>query len=226
MAYSKIGRDAARCEYVGDVLKNRYDWVSDVTIPTTENFYIDDTIIHTAKGDYPLEVKGVYGKDVNPSSEYCVNIGDWESANWYKWCESGTTIDQVPEYIGAAIQEELTQNRSGRPQYLNNKKVYILNAECGTHRIEGSKWHKMVSNKKSNLAYLGKDGILLFNHNALINGQREGGFVWLYQKHFKEDNKEMILSDKQNMRWEYKALIDLSYGTFIPCDVPYDLING
>lgn len=198
---SNLRKDYDRLKYVERILNDNYEWLQ--THVNEEEDYETDIQCTTSALTFGFEVKTI-------SSSYggLVDNDYWTTksarGDKWRWCTSAST------------QEEFWADRTPSPDF-GDTPIQMLNAYDKYGRRKGAKLTKLLDNRDG-LIYLAKDGMLIFSPKAL----REAiiGYGWVYLPHHKE------LNDK-SCKFEYKALIDLSRGRFLPLNnIPKELIES
>lgn len=105
---------------------------------------------------------------------------------------------------------ENTDIQSGTP-------VYFINATDKYGNYDNGKWKKVVD-AGACLSFLAADGILLFSPHTLKEAFM--GYADYPVSHTSEFGRHW---DRKVL--EKKAVIDLTKGTFIPCNPPRELVN-
>ena len=154
--------------FISTDLKDRYDWISDVSYSEFEDYKIDLTL-DTTYGSFPAEVKTSRSHSIKDAS------GDWNP--YY----STSRKDGIFRYA----LEEL-------PEWMKEKHAYMINASSKGERVLDPRCkfsQLMITN--SILIYITKGGYLIWDQNAL----RESflGFIWVNCYHtedFRTDNRQ------------------------------------
>lgn len=163
--------------------------ITGFSVPDEEDYKISDAwIVSTASTEYPLENKTIKGG--------------------FNFKEDGQWRTYFTRDIYSKLNFE-TAVTTGTP-------VYFINAEDKFHNMENGKWQKLMTDDRSCLSFLAKDGIVLFSHKSLEKAFI--GYATYYVSHTTE------FGNKGPRKPEKKAVLDLSKGLFIPCDTPTILI--
>lgn len=176
--------------FISQDLKNRYDWISDVSYNEFEDYKMDLTISTFEWGDFKAEVKTSRSHSIKDDS------GDWNS---YYSTESKDgilrySIDEIPESM-------------------KGKHVYMINASSKGEKMfdPRCKYEQMMRNKAA-LIYITKGGYLVWDYNRLAKSLI--GFTWVKCFHT-EDFKENYNKDR-----ELKALFAFEGAAYIKTDIP------
>lgn len=198
----KVRIDYKKLRVTVDILNNTYkDFYS--TFSPFEDYKADVSIFNPATcSSTGMEVKGISTKKGSIQNNPYWGTTACRTDEW-RWCESATT------------QEEFWADTTPAPD-LGDTPVWIINATDKFGNRENAKLSKMLKEGQG-LIYLAEDGLLLFSpkkfKEAII------GFGWQYLTHTEK------FSDKSK-RFEQKAIIDLSKGTFIPWNnIPKEILK-
>ena len=126
----------------------------------------------------------------------------------YGFMEDGEFRDYFSRDIYKKLRFE-TDITSGTP-------VYFVNAEDRYGNEDNGKWARLMVSGAC-LSFLAADGMVIYNPEEL----REAlvGFADYLVSHTSEFGK------KGERHWERKAVVDLSKGTFIPCNPPDEILK-
>lgn len=194
--------DSERLRKVKEILEGNFEVT--VSFNEEEDYGIDLQCTGvTAKGKeffFEMEVKTIsptYGSIVDEDGNYGAFFTRKAARNnKWRWCSS------------ASSQAEFWADSTPSP-FLGDKPIHVLNAADKNGDMNNSKLHKLLSNK-CGLCFLTKEWLIVYFPSKLKKSI--AGYGWLFQEHTKE------LEDKSS-KFEYKALIDLSKGDYIPIDV-------
>lgn len=233
MNYNKY-RDYDRIKFVANAVQEKWPEIFvRYEIPEEEDYdHGDCTILTTSGTEYKIEVKTVSFEDssVNPENNNCINAAKWKTNSQYILAPmSGETWSGITkEWVQEANTTISGIHGTNTYSYIEEStdKYYFINAASQWADATDTKGYKLINDKRGCLAFLGRDGILIFSHRTLSEAHRVSGCMWRYQSHFKEDGEEMKAKGKSEKSWELKALINLKYGTFIPCEVPKSLFSN
>lgn len=133
---------------------------------------------------------------------------------------TGHTIDRFPDYWKSKpTQSQITAYKRNEREKGETVRWFCLNAACGPEFTYSNepKWLKMYRDDLSELAVLFSDGVLLFDHEQLLDAIVSYGYLNTYGKE--------EFANKGKKYWQFKVFLDIDKGTFYPCEVPRDIFN-
>lgn len=195
--------DYGRLKLITSVINDTYDSYYAYFNPV-EDYGADFPIYNEKTGNEVL----MEAKTISSSYGSITDNSYWSTksarGDKWRWCTSAST------------QEEFWADETPSPDF-GDKPLQMLNAADKYGRKENAKLTKLLRDG-CGLVYLAEDGLLLFSPKQLKDAIV--GYGWVYLAHTKELNDT-------SKKFEYKALIDMSKGKFIPVNnVPKELLDN
>lgn len=209
--------DAKTIAFVSEILNEIFkDNLRLAVTSATEDFGFDFPIkdVLTGEDDAHVEVK----------TKNC-NFDEWDIATTGSCIclglvpSTGHTIDKFPRYWESKpTQAEISAYKCNEREKGERVRWFCLNAACGSEfsYSREPKWLKMYNDDLSQLVILFSDGLLLFDHQQLLDAVVSYGYLYTY------GHEEF--ADRGKKYWQFKVFLDIDKGTFYPCKVPQEIL--
>lgn len=226
--------DEKQTEFITNYL-NGYDWVSSAWTKTEEDFNLD-CYFSTSATTYGVEIKTfqnqtLMGTDGEINDYFKVGNTTGLCRN-FRYCNVPDKDDSLAEifaeYYGTCDTtsiEDYDEDTTPCPDEFKDKKVFIVNASAisGGKEIvmsNYSKWFKLNSGHNM-LIIMAQDGLFIFTEKAI-----KKAFLGYCRMKTKHTNNSNALIKDFNEYYELKALLDMSYGKFIPMNISKDILKN
>lgn len=225
--------DEKQTEFINNYLMG-YDWVTSAWTSTEEDFKFD-CYFKTSANTYGVEIKTLQNQYIMSGSEISdyFKIGNTSGLTRnFRYCNVPNKKDDLEEifaeYYGSVDTtslEEYDNDTTPMPEEFKHKKVWIVNASAiaGGKEIvmsNYSKWYKLKTGHNM-LIIMAQDGLFIFTEKAINKAFL--GYCRMKCRH--TNNSNAVYTDT-NEYYELKALLDMSYGKFIPMDISKNILKN
>ena len=201
-----------KIETIYNHIDSRYKVVSSSTEDFGYDFGLQDVLSEQDTAHFELKTKNEeFGKWDISTTGPCLCFSFTPS--------TGHTIDQFPaRWESKPSQTQIEAYKRGEHKKGERVRWFCLNAATGpdfNYSVE-PKWLKMFNDPLSALAVLFSDGILVFNHEQLLDAVASYGYLktWGTEEFQRSDGKY----------WQFKVFLDIDKGRFYPCKVPQEIL--